>query len=218
MLQVARAAAATIQPELQQRLLAVYGTGWLAAVNERRQREGHKPGRGLEDHRFCLFVFGHDPATVRWAEEDWRRSARQLGALSNRIVHDETLTPADEDRAQSIARAMHDWTLAGTSPVSGKDLRSELRVPSGKATSGGEVEVRLTERNGNGRLFTVKVRLPVGVTSGDLLRVPGRGAPVPEADLMAISTCASASNPEHPITGSSLNPVVAWVDGRPGWS
>jgi len=177
MRQAARAAAATIQPALQQRLLAVYGSDWLAAVNERRRREGYPPGRGLDDHRFCLFVFGHDPATVRWAEEDWRRSARQLGALSNSVVHDETLTPADEDRAQSIARAMHGWTFEGPSAVSGKDVRSELRVPAGKAAFGGVVEVKLTERSANGRLFTVKVRLPIGVTSGQLLKVPGRGAP-----------------------------------------
>ncbi|WP_328843053.1 DnaJ C-terminal domain-containing protein [Streptomyces sp. NBC_00258] len=176
-LQAARAAAATIQLALQQRLLAVYGPDWLTAVNERRRREGYKPGRGLDDHRFCLFVFGHDPATVRWAEEHWRRSARQLGALSNRVVHDETLTPADEDRAQSIARAVHGWSFVAPSPVSGKDVTSELRVTAWKAALGDVVEVRLLERNANGRSSTVKVRLPIGVTSGQLLRVPGRGAP-----------------------------------------
>ncbi|MFD7706009.1 DnaJ C-terminal domain-containing protein [Streptomyces sp. NPDC059785] len=190
-LRAARAAAAALRPALLQRLLAVYGADWLARVNERRRREGReRPGRGLDDHRFCLAVFAHDPATADWAREEWRRGARQLGSLSNRAAHDEPLTPADVHRARSIARAARGWRVAahpapdgatgsahGPPPARGKDVTTELRVSARDASYGGVIEVRVTRRTGDRRSFTVKVRLPVEVRDGQLLRMPGRGAP-----------------------------------------
>jgi hypothetical protein len=50
---IARTVAATISTMLEARLVAVYGDGWLTAVNERRAAKGVPAGRRLADHRFC---------------------------------------------------------------------------------------------------------------------------------------------------------------------
>jgi len=104
----ARHVAAVISPFLDARLRAIYGPNWLDVVNARRGAAGFPSGRSLDDHQFCLAVFGSDPATSGWADERWRAFARELEALAGQAWHDDPVTPADVERAAQIE------TLFGT--------------------------------------------------------------------------------------------------------
>jgi hypothetical protein len=105
-LAAARTVARLVAPRLETRLESLYGGygTWLHAVNALRAHAGLPPGRGLHDHRFCLAVLGYDKATEKWAEERWRRQARELNALANKAAHDEPLTVEDANRATRIAK------------------------------------------------------------------------------------------------------------------
>ncbi|MEV0730295.1 hypothetical protein [Polymorphospora sp. NPDC050346] len=100
---VAEDAAREIAPLLERRLVAYHGPDWLAAVNSRRRRGGHKPGQRLRDFRFCLAVLGHDPATEGWANRACRRAALDLNRLAFDAVHRGTLTVPDLERARKTA-------------------------------------------------------------------------------------------------------------------
>jgi tetratricopeptide (TPR) repeat protein len=118
----ARQVAETIAPYLEERLRAVEGRDWLAAVNARRAAAGHQPGRGLHDHRFCLALLGYDPITQGWADEPWRRHARELNALANKALHDEPLSAVDVDRAVAIAQRFTAWQDRPRGPVPANTL------------------------------------------------------------------------------------------------
>ena len=104
MARLARELSAFIAPGLERRLITRYGSGWLSAVNQRRRAEGRNAIRSLADHRACLAVYGHDPATQGWAAEHLRAMAREMLALANKSHHDELLTSSDVARARSILR------------------------------------------------------------------------------------------------------------------
>jgi TPR repeat protein len=126
----ARRAADRLAPLLERRLQEVEGPDWLAAVNSRRVAAGLKPGRGLQDHRFCLSVLGYDAATKGWAAEQWRSRARKLNALANKAAHDEPLTAADADEAERIADlfadSQHKAQAAKPAAQTERQLVSEL--------------------------------------------------------------------------------------------
>lgn len=104
-IEAARRVARLISPDLRERLGAVDGPGWLEAVNARRAANGFPPGRGLNDHRFCLAVLGYDRVTEGWAAEHWRKFTRELNGLANKAHHDEALTQENIRRAITIAEA-----------------------------------------------------------------------------------------------------------------
>lgn len=55
-------------------------------------------------------MFGHEADTNGWADDRWRRLARDLHALADQAAHDEPLSDRDADRAVAIAaqfRALH---------------------------------------------------------------------------------------------------------------
>jgi molecular chaperone DnaJ len=149
---VARAVAAAIAPGLEQRLVQVYGYHWLAPVNEHREQAGVPTvprHQNLTDHRFCLAVFGHDPATVGWAHESLRRNARQLGGLASAAAHDRRLTVADVARARQLAQPLHGWAdnqpYAANRPSwpRGRDVEATIRLPFVEAIRGGVVPLTL---------------------------------------------------------------------------
>jgi hypothetical protein len=106
-LALTRAAAVAVRPALERRLAAYHGADWLEAVNVRRAAEGFPAGRGLDDHRFCLAVFAHDPATDGWVPARARSMARRLNGLANRVLHDETVGRAEVAEATGAADAVH---------------------------------------------------------------------------------------------------------------
>ncbi|MEU9367150.1 hypothetical protein AB0D78_40935 [Streptomyces avermitilis] len=61
------------------------------------------------------------------------------------------------------------------------------------------------------------VELLSGVMRAGVERI-GRDPGAPAATVHAARGIILASLAPARITGSSLNPVVAWVDGRSGWS
>lgn len=101
---LARELSTLIAPGLERRLIACYGNGWLSTVNQRRRAEGRNAIRSLADHRACLAIYGHDPATQGWAADNLRAMAREMLALANKSHHDELLTSSDLARARSILR------------------------------------------------------------------------------------------------------------------
>lgn len=95
----------------------------------RALEKGRSAGKGLHDHRFCLALLGHDPATKGWVQERWRDLARELLQLANRAAHDDAAS-ADADRALWIARQFRsfgsprpDYPAAGRGPQGGGGLR-----------------------------------------------------------------------------------------------
>ncbi len=59
-------------------------------------------------------------------------------------------------------------------PARGADLRANVKVPFETAVTGGPVDVTF-DRNGSAETLTVKV--PVGVSEGQVIRLSGQGAP-----------------------------------------
>jgi tetratricopeptide (TPR) repeat protein len=100
---LARNVASKLAPGLEERLSAFYGPNWLGVINSRRAASGHSRGRGLHDHRFCLAIFGRDESTEGWADERWRRLARELNILANKAAHDEIFDERELERAREIS-------------------------------------------------------------------------------------------------------------------
>ena len=81
----------------------------------------------------------------------------------------------------------------GTGPVPGRDIEAHVVIPFDKAFHGGELELESSEvqlgDDGTMRRVPrrIRVRLPSGVTDGQVLRVPGKGGKGqrggPEGDL-----------------------------------
>lgn len=102
MIKVSREAARIIAEPLHDRLVAFYGTKWVATVNTRLQRDRKMKIDSLTDSRACLEIFGNDPATEVWAPEYLRRMARKLRSLASSAHHDKPPTDKAIEQAQSI--------------------------------------------------------------------------------------------------------------------
>lgn len=184
---IARLAAAEIQESLQRRLVAAYGPGWLIAINRHRKTEDG-PIKSLSDHRFCLGVFGRDPATEGWVPEGMRLEARELVKLANKAYHDDPLTDNDIRRARSIQSRFRESSFvvstggseAGSAysdfdPLPGNDRYTAVFLKVREARNGVVKEVPLDPFNP--AAGTVKVRFPPNLSHGTVLRLklPGKG-------------------------------------------
>jgi DnaJ-class molecular chaperone len=63
-------------------------------------------------------------------------------------------------------------------PVRGADLEHELSVPFGTAVLGGEAQIGV-QRN-DGRIETLRVKIPAGIDTGKKIRLRGQGEPAPQ--------------------------------------
>lgn len=190
--EAAREVARLVAPALEERLADRYGPHWLNAINQERRAAGAGPGRGLHDHRFCLAVYGHDPATEGWVDESLRRGARDLNTLANKAAHDDRLTPRDLDSARDIAKRFGQH-YAGRRPETG------LRPPSPARQLGPPTihvhelaqELGLSNKACHDLILELGIGPPDLTQSqadrvrrrADVIRRRGQGPPVPVADL-----------------------------------
>ncbi|GAA1709653.1 hypothetical protein GCM10009765_68640 [Fodinicola feengrottensis] len=100
--QIVREVTAGMAPRLEAHLVATYGPSWLTRVNAHLGEQGLPPGGALVE-RFCLAVFGHEPATQGWADGNLRQQAVDLFLMSGPAYEDQSIAMVEVVRAREIA-------------------------------------------------------------------------------------------------------------------
>ena len=101
--------AQAVAARLETRLRTVYGPEWLQAVNGKQLAAGRPPAADLSDYDLCLAVLAYDPACDQWADDEWRRQAKDLLAMAESAARGKRVSAWDANRAVLTAHRFAAW-------------------------------------------------------------------------------------------------------------